>query len=315
MLDYIMDRDVPLRELRLDAANLVSDPKWKEFFQMMGPRLERLHLSWLDYALTDDTVQTLVDSCPQLQVLKLKNVFCTGEASLAHIARLQNLKQLSLSFTSSVESDVVSAMVHSVGSTLQQLSLHRFQDVDGELLEIINTTCKELTKLCICDNDTCTDEGYAALFTNWQNPPLRAANLSRNRSLDNATPDETEETIGFASQGLQALMAHSGQSLERLNISSCRHISHEVLLKVFNGKKTYPKLQDVDLSFVAQVDTTVLAGLFKSCPAVQKVAAFGCFDVKDILVPPGVAVIGVPNAQDAIVQTGQLTPIFGSEYE
>ena len=38
----------------------------------------------------------------------------------------------------------------------------------------------------------------------------------------------------------------------------------------------------------------------------KKVTAFGCFNVIDVAVPKGVALIGVPNAQDAIVQEGDM---------
>ena len=306
VVDYMIDRDVPIRELRLDAANLISDSKWVEFFRKMGHRLEKVQLSWLDYSMTDETVQCLAENCPQLQTFKLKRVFCVSEPSLKHIARLQQLRQLSLSFTNSMANDEVSAMIRGIGSHLQRLSLDRFQDVDDGLLETIHMSCQKLKKLRIRENDSCSDRGFAALFTNWKNLPLLSVNLSRTRSVDYGLPDGPEDATGLASDGFRALMAHSGQRLERLNISSCRHIGRDALCEVFDGRRKYPALKDVDLSFVSKVDTTVVAGLFKSCPAVQKVAAFGCFDVKDIVVPSGVALVGVPTAQDSIIQTNDL---------
>ncbi|KAG9583763.1 hypothetical protein KCU77_g18420, partial [Aureobasidium melanogenum] len=66
----------------------------------------------------------------------------------------------------------------------------------------------------------------------------------------------------------------------------------------------YPNLETINLSFCSAADTSVVAGVFQSCPAIKKVIAFGCFDVTDVVVPRGIALIGVPKAQDAIEQIG-----------
>jgi len=52
------------------------------------------------------------------------------------------------------------------------------------------------------------------------------------------------------------------------------------------------------------MDTSVVTSVFRSCPSINKVIAFGCFDVTDVVVPRGIALIGVPKAQDAIEQIG-----------
>lgn len=92
------------------------------------------------------------------------------------------------------------------------------------------------------------------------------------------------------------------------------------------SRRTYPSLKHIDLSFVPTVDELVLAGIFKSCPALERVVAFGCFGIDAAaaaaaaagngngnsksmetagpVVPPGVVLIGVPRAQDAIEQFG-----------
>ena len=69
------------------------------------------------------------------------------------------------------------------------------------------------------------------------------------------------------------------------------------------------------------MDEVVLHGLFRSCPALERVVAFGCFGIgvgldaagdcagdaataTALTVPRGVVLIGVPRAQDAIEQFG-----------
>lgn len=100
------------------------------------------------------------------------------------------------------------------------------------------------------------------------------------------------------------MMKHSGSNLKHLDISSCRHIELGAFIDVFNGAESYPLLEYINVSFCNRVDTTVIAGIFKSCPALKKLVAFGCFDVADVVVPRNIALIGVPRAQDAIEQFG-----------
>ena len=304
VLDYILERKVPLRDLRLDAANLVSDAKWREFFGLVGYRLESVELSWLDYAFDNETTRHLVAACPNLRHLKLKKCFHLGDASLDLFAHFETLQSISLSFMTPTTPAKLTQLILSAGSGLQQLSLRRFQDADDSLLDAIHQTCSKLDKLAITYNDRCTDAGYAALFDHWKNPALATANFSSDRDVDNDASEDADDPVGFASSGFLALMKHSGQRLNKLNISSCRHIARDALTTVFDGKKQYPMLKDMDVSFVSRVDTTVAAGIFRSCPSIKKVVAFGCFDVRDVIVPPGVALIGIPTAQDSIVQEG-----------
>ncbi|KAK4698044.1 hypothetical protein P7C71_g100, partial [Lecanoromycetidae sp. Uapishka_2] len=254
VIDYIMERDSNLKNLQLEAANLVTNDKWMQFFMKCGELLESLKLSWLDYSMDD----------------------------------------------------VAFRLVSSAGSRLRTLSLEGFTDADDEVLSNMHTACTQLNKLRFTENDTCTDEGFAALFTEWSNPPLAFIDLSSNRSVDYSAPDGPDEPVGLASKGFEALMNHSGSRIERLDISSCRHITYESFSNIFNGKKQYPCLKDVNISFQTKVDTSIVAGMFRSCPVLIKVTAFGCFNVVDVAVPKGVALIGVPNAQDALVKEGDL---------
>jgi DNA repair protein RAD7 len=94
--------------------------------------------------------------------------------------------------------------------------------------------------------------------------------------------------------------------MERLNIHSCRHISYEALSEVFNGSLQYPLLKDIDLSFVTVVDDYIMTSIFKSCPNLAKLAVFACFNAREARIPAGVAVVGLPNAQNAVVIEGDV---------
>lgn len=304
VIDYIIERNVPIKHLQLDASNLVSDRKWREFFKKRGPILESLKLSWLDYSMDDETVMHLVLGCPNLKRIKMKKCLKIGDASLETIGQLRNLEHLSLRFIQPTSPAYIIGLTEAVGANLRTLSLEKFDNAEDAVLQSIHSSCHNLSKIRFTENDYCTDAAFVNLFTSWRNPPLTFVDLNSNRDLDYTNPNGPEAPIGFASAGLKALIKHSGSLIERLDISSCRHITHEAFAEVFDGFKQYPFLKDINISFLTRIDTTILAGIFKSCPMMTKVTAFGCFNIKDALVPAGVALIGVPNAQDAIIQEG-----------
>lgn len=304
VIDYILERNIPIQHLQLAAPNLVSDAKWQEFFRRRGSHLDSLKLSGLDYAMDDHTVSQMVEHCPNLRRLKLKECFKVGDPSLDAISRMKKLEHLSLRLKLPTSASSLASLIAQIGYSLRTLSLERFDNADDSVLKTIHTTCNQLSKLRFTLNDFCTDAGFVSLFSDWSNPPLAFADLSSNRDLDYANPDGPTDAIGLASNGFRALIKHSGSRLERLDISSCRHITYEAFSEIFDGATQYPYLRDMNISFLTRVDTPILAGVFRSCPQLTKVTAFGCFNIRDVEVPAGLALIGVPNAQDSIVQGG-----------
>ena len=306
VVDYITERDIPIRTLQLEAANLVSNGKWADLFKQCGHRLENLKLSWLDYSMDDDIFMCLIRHCPNIKRLKMKKCFRLADAALGAMTKLRQLEHLSLRIPTATTPSVLADLISSVGQGLRTLSLEGFSDADDDVLSMIHSSCTQLSKLRFTENDFCTDVGFTSLFTDWSNPAIALIDFSSNRSVDYAEPDGPEDPVGLASGGFEALMGHSGSRLERLDISSCRHITYESFSNVFDGKKQYPVLEDINISFLTKIDTPIVAGMFKSCPKLIKVTAFGCFNVTEVAVPKGLALIGVPNAQDSIVQEGDL---------
>lgn len=303
-MDYIIERDIPIKHLKLYAANLISNNKWIEFFTKCGHRLESLQLKWLNWSLDDEAFAHLIRSCPDLKRLKIKKAFQLGDSALEGIRELRKLEHLTLQFKESTSSENLVDMIQAIGANLRTLSLEDFYNADDSVLEAIKNHCFRLEKLRFAENDTCTDTGYTNLFAGWPNPPLSFIDFSSNRCVDYDNPDGTENMIGLATAGFEAMISHSGSNLKTLMIPSCRHIEREGLANVWDGKKEYPCLKTVDVSFVKKMDTSIVAGIFKSCPQLTKLTAFGCFSVSDVMVPKGVALIGVPNAQDSIIQEG-----------
>ncbi|KAL4891396.1 RNI-like protein [Aspergillus ambiguus] len=304
VLEYMLDRDLKIRHLQLDAANLISDAYWRKLFEKLGPQLESLKLSNMDSSFDDETVSTLCKSCPNLRRLKLKECWRMGTGSLEAISTLSSLEHLSLAFVQVTDVAKLLEMVARVGPRLRTLSLEGFPIADDRLLTAIHANCHSLTKLRFTGNVVCKDQGYADLFTDWRNPPLEVVDLSSTRDVNNANPDGPPEAIGLASRGFVALMGHSGDRIEKLNISSCRHVSRTALEEVFSEGKYYPQLKELDVSFHTVMDDFLVGCIFRCCPELKKLIAFACFNVREARIPKGVALIGGLKAQDTIVVEG-----------
>ena len=303
-VDYMLERCNDLRHIQLYAANLISNEMWQRLFEEVGEKLEVIKLKWLDAAFEDKAVKDMVQSCPNLERVKFKLCRRIGEDAVAALADLPKLQHLSLQIGREISNEAIASLIAERGWQLRTLSLEKFIDADDSVVQAIHDNCLRLNKLRLSENDTVTDAGYVALFIDWKNPPLTFADFSSTRDVDNNNPVGPEEAIGIASSGFKAMMAHSGAHLRHLDIASCRHIELSAFMDVFNGAQSYPALEYINVSFCNRVDTSVVAGIFKSCPALKQLVAFGCFDVQDVVVPRNIALIGVPRAQDAIEQFG-----------
>jgi len=303
----MIEKNTKIKQLQLGASNLIGDDTWRLLFETLGPQLHSLKLSELNDSFTDETVQEMARHCGQLQRLKLRTCLKLHEPSLKSISSMTTLEHLTLAVGQSASSETLVDLIQALGPSLKTLCLENYAEADDDVLLAIHSNCTRLTKLRLTGSIVCSDRGFANLFTNWDNPPLPYVDLSDNRDLDKGNPDGPEEApIGLGSEGFKALMKHSGCRLERLNIHSCRHISHEALSDIFDGRLQYPLLKDIDLSFVTVVDDFIMTGIFKSCPNLAKLAVFACFKARDARIPAGVAVIGLPNAQDAVVIEGDV---------
>ena len=307
-LSYMIDKNTKIKHLQLGATNLISDDVWRLLIETLGPQLETLKLSELNDTFDDDTVLFLASNLPNLRRLKMRQCMrLTGDATVPMIARMATLEHLTLAVGQDASSEALVALIESLGSGLKTLCLENYHDTDDDVLAAIHTNCTALRKLRLTGSAICSDAGFANLFTNWSNLPIPDIDLSDNRDIDNGNPDgPTDVPIGLGSEGFKAMMNHSGEKLERLNIHSCRHISHEALSEVFDGKRQYPLLKDMDLSFMTVVDDFMVTGIFRSCPRLSKLAVFACFKARDVQIPGGVAVIGLPNAQVEVVVTGHV---------
>lgn len=302
---YMIEKCRQIKHLQLGASNLLSNPAWIELFETLGPQLESLKLSELNNSLDDEVVQQLTQHCAKLERLKLRGCTHMTSASVPYLKELKRLEHLTLAVGQDCQPEILVDLITSLGPNLKTLCLEDFHEADDTVLQAVRAHCRSLAKLRLTGNANYTDQAFKELFTEWPNAPLSFVDLSSNRDLDSSSLDaDIDCPLGFASAAMVALMGHSGQSINTLDLHSNRHINHEALTRVFAGEQQYPELRKVDLSFVTHVNDVVIDGIFQSCPNLEKLAVFACFQAQQVTIPSGIAVIGLPNAQAAVVLKG-----------
>ncbi|UKZ70585.1 uncharacterized protein TrAtP1_011560 [Trichoderma atroviride] len=302
VMDYLLSRDILLESFYLHGANLLSEDKWHEFLAAKGKSLRELQVYFTDRHFGDETLRLLKEYCPELTRLKVCHNQKVTDVGVTAIGNLASLRHLSLELQQDSSAEALRTCITQIGKDLRTFSFKIVPDADDSVLEAIHNTCRSLSKLRITESETMTDKGFAKLFTDWQNPPLEFLDLQKCRQLDAAHPRENPDGIGLCSEGFKALMDHSGHALRNLNVHACRHISREAFEEAFSEKKLYPELRKLEISFCEEVTDFILGSIFRACPNIKEVNVFGCMKVKEVRVPRGVILVGVPNAQGMITE-------------
>jgi len=296
VMDHLLATTVELESLSLHGANLIDDERWDQYLQEKGSHLRTLKVYHTDGHFGDEQLELLPKTSPDLKRLKVSHNQKVTDAGISHIAKLSNLQHLSLEIYKNTSSQPYMDIINSIGPGLRTLSLSTVHYIDDSILSSIHNNCQNILKLRITDNEVLTDQGFADLFTNWYNPPLNYIDFHKCRHIDAAVPRENPDGIGLGSLGFEALMSHSGSTLRYLNVQACRHISSESFEKVFAADKKYPELREMNVSFCQAVNDFVVGCIFRSCERLKTLKVFGNFGVRDVKVPKGRILIGVPNA-------------------
>ncbi|KAL2191906.1 RNI-like protein [Thermothelomyces heterothallicus CBS 203.75] len=311
VMDYLISRNIELEDLYLHGANLISESRWTEYLQKKGRFLRSLRVYFTDKHFGDSVLALLPTTCPSLNRLKVcHNQEVTG-VGVAAIAQIPTLRHLSLDLRNELHSDVYVNLISKIGAHLQTLSLTRVHDADNTVLDALHAHCRSLSKLRITESEVMTDAGFVRLFRDWANPGLEFLDLQKCRQLDSARPRENPDGIGLCSDGFRALMAHSGKTLRELNVHACRHIERVAFEDVFGvkngqpgggGAQMYEALAKLEISFCEEVTDYVVGSIFRSCPNLRELNVFGCMKVRDVRVPRGKILVGVPNARGMVIE-------------
>ncbi|KAI0011076.1 hypothetical protein F4779DRAFT_574922 [Xylariaceae sp. FL0662B] len=296
VMEYLIGRHITLGSLYLHGANLLSETCWGKFLNTKGKNLNSLRVYFTDRHFNDKVVETLKDRCPSLTRLKIYHNQQVSDEGVDHIADLQDLEHLSLQLIKQTSTEPYVRLVQKLGKQLRTFSLRHVYDVDDRLLDALHDHCTSLTKLCITHSEVMTDAGFARLFKDWKNKPLTILNLELCRHVDATKPRENPHLVGLCSNGFRAIMNHSGKHLKKLCVHGCRHISRQAFEEVFSVDKEYPELSKFEISFCEEVTDFIVGCIFRSCPNMKELIIHGCIKVKDVRVPRGKILVGVPNA-------------------
>ncbi|KAI0391279.1 RNI-like protein [Xylariaceae sp. FL0594] len=296
VMDYLNTRSISLESLDIHGANLLTKDKWTHFFTNKGRDLHEFKVQYTDKHFDDDVVKALADNCSELNRLKICHNQFLSDQGIKHIARMNQLVHVSLQTLKKTTTESYIDIIKDLGPQLETFSIEKVDHVDDRLLDAIHMNCTNLSKLRITESRFMTDAGFTRLFRDWKNKPLSYLDLQKCRYVDAARPRVNEHQVGLCSEGFEALMEHSGKGLRYLNVHACRNISRATFEKVFGEDKVYPLLRHLEISFCEEVNDFVVGLIFRSCPAVKEVNVFGCMKVKDVRVPRGKILVGVPNA-------------------
>lgn len=303
VMEYLLSRDqMNLEGLYMYGANLLSSEMWQRYLVAKGKSLEKLQVYYTDRHFGDECLATLKDTTPSLKRLKVYNNQKVSGDGIRELAHLKEIQHLSVHVHNKIHPDIWVEVLNSISSGLRTFSLRMTPQLDNTVLAAIHDNCRVLTKLRITDSETMTDAGFARLFTDWANVGLVYLDLQKCRHIDSQHPRENPDGIGLCSEGFKALMKHSGQTLLYLNVHACRHISKEAFEEVFNPDNTFPELKTLEISFCEEVTDFIVGCIFKSCPKLRELNVFGCMKVKDVRVPRGKILVGVPNALGMVIE-------------
>lgn len=258
-----------LRRVELLGPFLVRANGWQTFFRA-HPDLEGFLITQSP-RFDIDCMRVLVESCPKIRELRLKEVGKLSDEFLVELKPLGGqLTHLDLSYPGRSdalnEAALIELMSH-VGSALEHLDLSGHAAVgDAVLFRGLKPHARTLKALTLADCLEVTDAGVAEFFESWQaGTRLSTLNLSRNPDLKDAA--------------LKALLAHSGEELVELNINGWKDVSEDALKGV---SQKASKLRKLDVGFCREVDNFFVKDVLDRCPDIKEIKVWACQRVTEV---------------------------------
>jgi len=264
-LETIISRLPNLEHLILIGAFLVKTEQWQKTLRSLGSRLRTFEVT--DTARwNEECTEALVTYCPNLEVLGMKRINILSDATVSQLSKLKKLKKLDLTAPGGIVTDnAVVPILQSTGSTLETLVLDACVELGEPTFQAIVNTCPNLQHLSIACLDQITDECVAKGFQSWkQNSGLETLNLTR--------------CVGIKDSGVQAVLHHSGASLEILSLNSLDELTQETF-KLFIDEENNigHELVDLDVGFVRCINDDVVYALSRACKELRIIKV--CFSM------------------------------------
>jgi DNA repair protein RAD7 len=252
-LTAIISRLKHLEHLILIGPFLITTQQWKRTLETIGHNLRTFEIS--DTARWDEECsRTLVEKCPNLQVLGMKRINGLSNQSIQYLVNLSQLKTLDITEpTGLITDEYIVPIIANAGPNLEKLVLDGCVELGDETFNAITQYCPHLSYLSLALLDRMTDECVAKGFQSWtNNHGLNTLNLTR--------------CVGIKDAGIQAALAHSGASLEILSLNSLDELTQETF-RLFMDEETRvgSDLVELDVSFVRCVNDDIVGRLSRAC--------------------------------------------------
>jgi DNA repair protein RAD7 len=256
-LTILVSRLHNLQHLLLSGPFLITVQCWISNLSALGPRLKTFEIS--DTARWNaECTKTIVSKCPNVESLALRAMFSLCDESVIPIQRLRNLVSLDLSCPGGVVTDkaIVQILVHA-GRKLEKLVLDGCIELGDETFQEIVSSCPALNHLSLALLDRITDEAVVQGFTFWrENKGLLTLNLTR--------------CVGIKDSGVQAILTHSGASLEVLSLNSLDELTQDTFDVFLSGENNVGReLVELDVGFVRCVNDFIVLGLSTGCKSLR----------------------------------------------
>ncbi|KAF9958878.1 hypothetical protein BGZ72_010772 [Mortierella alpina] len=260
VLNYYADHLSRLTSLSLIGPILLTDKAYAKLFETVGDRLERFELK-SSSRFSIHSLTALCTYCPKVTHLRLGDCNLMDDDWLALIAGLTNLRSLRIRNPEPDRLTTASmvSLIQAVGSGLEELELKGCTTLeDAVLVEAIRPSCVRLERLNIMDCEYFTTEGVQTLFKDW--------NSNRGLSYVNL-----ENCVMLKDEALMAVTAHSGGTLDELNIKGMDELTKDALLTLSRCEN----LLQLNASWCRAMDDEVMEVLVKAAPRLEKVTVWG----------------------------------------
>jgi DNA repair protein RAD7 len=249
-----------LKRLELFGPFLVRQQGWMSFFKSVGDRLEGF-LVTQSPRIDLETIETLVTHCRNLTQLRLAEVGQLKDDLIVPLAQLKKLHLLDLSAPGTpLTDDGVIALLSQVGEHLISLNLSDNPDLTDAILPSIVKYCPNLRRLSLRNVVELTDEGVSAFFISLkslQRPGLEIIDLEKGHDLQGGS--------------LRALVEHSGDTIEHLNILGWREADAESIGELAKCSQ----LRELDLGWCREVTDFTIKEILESCGSIKLIRVWG----------------------------------------
>jgi DNA repair protein RAD7 len=251
-----------LKRLELYAPFLVRKDGWETFIVAAGTRLEGF-LVTQSPRIDLETINTLVDNCPNLTELRLCEIGLLDGDCLAAISKLGKLRLLDLSAPAhSLNDDDVVSLLQSVGSNLESLNLSSNPELTDLTLDAIAANCPKLRELHMRHQVELTNEGVAKFFQD-----LKQSGHTGLSIID------FEKGHDLRDEALDALLSHSGNTVEQLSILGWRDTTSTALERLAECSI----LRELDLGWCRKLTDFTLKDILERSKTVELIRVWGEF--------------------------------------